>query len=89
MLLTPGEVYQEHYSGTSLSGSPTNIWIVNDIAFYDSSTNFWGPNTISASAKFVTMILAPIVGSVSFSASSDDGSSIYLKINIKSIRTII
>ena len=88
MLLTPGKVYQEHYSGTSLSGSPTKTWIVNDIAFDDSPVNFWGPNTINVSAKIVIMILAPIIGSVSFSIYTDDGSSSYLKISIKFIITI-
>ena len=89
MLLTPGEVYQEHYSGTSLSGSPTKTWIVNDIAFDTSPVNFWGSNTQSVSAKFFIMILAPIVGSVSFSIYSDEGSSAYLKIYIELIMSIV
>ena len=89
MLLTPGGVYQEHYLGTALSGSPTDTWIVNDIAFDTSPVNFWGSNTINVSAKFFTMILAPIVGSVSFDIYSDDGSSVYLKIYIDFIITIV
>ena len=89
MLLTPGKVYQEHYSGITLSGSPTNAWIINDIAFNDSPVNFWGSNTINVSAKIFTMILAPIIGSVSFSIYTDDGSSAYLKIYIELIMSIV
>ena len=80
MLLTPGRVYQEHYLGTTLSGSPTDTWTVNSFTFDTSPVNFWGSNTVNVSAKLFAMILAPIVGSVSFDIYSDDGSSSYLKI---------
>ena len=77
-LLTGPAVYQEFYSGISLSGNMTTNWTRSDLNFY-SVYNLWNISSITnISGKFITAVQFATSGTIKASTSSDDGSNIFI-----------
>ena len=84
LLLTQGKVYHEYYSGKSLSGAPTNNWIVNGLNFSNGDlTNFWGPVTNNISAKIIFFLKSPYSGTINMKVRYDDGFSLWVNDAVK------